>query len=365
MDKYLTAIQTVFSDFKPKNKVEQNNITGAVGTTNFPSFTTSFNARLEDISKFLAEQKGADYELWKKTIFDVLNKIGVNKLSDGAWAELCAIQSFIPMVSDYGYSLRCEIDVDAKQTLGKEHEKSGTNYDLGIDDNLLIDVKILGDKTLRLIQEKADKAIKNKNLKASFLPQIDHDIDFEEITKNLQRIQQEIDYMLDSQETYMQSKILPALSYRIIWESGILSSISSHSPYAYAEQNHHLIFKHFSKLHRKKPTILVYVVFPWFSDRQVSFGFQGDDSVIFRSMARRIFMQYKNKKNPDYPHLPKNATSYLSGIIFIKDGSIKNEKNKLFMYMNPNAKNKVKGFMLDCLKYFANGSFDDFSGDNY
>jgi hypothetical protein len=46
-------------------------------------------------------------------------------------------------------------------------------------------------------------------------------------------------------------------------------------------------------------------------------------------------------------------------------GPLKNEENKLFMYMNPNAKNKVKSYTLDCLKNFANGSFDDFTGDNY
>jgi hypothetical protein len=95
------------------------------------------------------------------------------------------------------------------------------------------------------------------------------------------------------------------------------------------------------------PFFLVMVNFPWYNGRINSFI--NADEIFYRSLARRTFSEYKNLSTPMSDVVSKfrgdetvfEVSNYLSGIIFIDDLSINENKYSCHIYMNPNAKNKL------------------------
>lgn len=355
--KYENQVREVFQDFECK-KFEQNNFSSAiVDELNFQKLRKSFIERMESINSLL---KRDDNTKWKKTIYDILNGIVDKKNYEGAWAEFCALYEFAKLEFE---DLDSEIDVEAQKTLGQYYGKTITNYDLQIGNNLLLDIKIFADKDVRLIQSWCNEATQNTDI--TMLPEMSYHIEIDEVASNVQNIKKEIKDAINSGETVFQSSIIDVLSYKIQRGSGILMSTSIFDPYLFAKNEHKLIFKHFNKLHKKIPTFLVYVLNPWFSNNNVTSGFQDSQDAVFRAISRRLFMQYKDKMIGGYNKLPRNATQYLSGIIFIIDNSVKNEENQMFFYTNPNAKNKPYKMVMDQMRFTLHAKYDGFEHDNY
>lgn len=362
-EKYENIVKQVFLDFKCQ-KFETNNFVGAlISNSNFDEFQKSFINRMKDIKPLIEICNGQDCLKWKKTIYTMLNSLADKKNYEGAWAEFCALYELHHISKNLHKQLDSEIDVQANQTLGKYYNKKITNYDFKIGDNLLLDVKIFADKDVRIIQEWCDKLTKNTDV--TILPEILYHLEIDTITNNVQDIKNEIKEAVDSKKPVYQSKILDALSYKIQKGSGLLMATSIFDPYLFAKNEHQLVFKHFNKLHIKIPTVLVYVLHPWFSIGSLTTGFEDSQDIVFRSISRRLFMQYKNRKVENFNQLPKNATQYLSGIIFIVDKSAKNEKNQVFFYTNPNAKNKMYQILRDNIKDILYAKYDWFEHDNY
>jgi len=362
-EKYENIVKQVFVDFKCK-KFEKNNFVGAlISNSNFNEFQKSFINRMQDIKPLIEIGSEKERHKWKTTIYTILNSLADKKNYEGAWAEFCALYELHHISKNLHEQLDSEIDVQANKTLGKYYNKKITNYDFKIGDNLLLDVKIFADKDVRIIQEWCDELTKNTDV--TILPEISYPLEIDTITNNVQGIKNEIKEAVNSEKLVYQSKILDVLSYKIQKGSGILMATSIFDPYLFAKNEHQLVFKHFNKLHTKIPTVLVYVLHPWFSIGSLTSGFEDSQDVAFRSIARRLFMQYKNKKIENFNHLPKNATQYLSGIIFIVDKFVKNEKNQVFFYTNPNAKNKMYRLQRDYIKDTLHAKYDWFEYDNY
>lgn len=356
---YESVIQQVFKDFQCK-KFEGNNFSNAIlPDSKFSEFQKAFLDKLNRIKPLISLSNTK----WEKTIYNILNSISDNKNYAGAWAELCAIDTFYAISQQSYYDLNCEIDKNASETLGNYYQKTITNYDLSFGDNLLLDVKILADKEEKIIQDICNELTKDTDI--HILPEISYQLEYGAVTSKIKEIKNEIrEVITNSNQNNFRSNIIEDLSYKIQKGKGVLMACGSYDPYQYAENEHKLIFQHFNKLHTEIPTILIYVLHPWYSDRTLCHGFKESRAVPFRSMARRLFVQYKNKKIDDL--LPENATQYLTGLMFIIDNSPINKENEIFFYLNPNAKNKLHKMCKDSIKYSINvGGYEDFEFDNY
>ena len=164
------------------------------------------------------------------------------------------------------------------------------------------------------------------------------------------------------------SKILNGLRYQILIGNGIMISTGIFNPYLFAKQEHKVIFQHINKLNIKKPTVLIYIIHPWFSENSISVGFENSKVEALRSIARRIFMQYKDKeiniekKENSIPLC--NPFKYLSGLIFIVDNSLKGEQDEIYLFKNPNAIHKLPDSFVMHFHDFQT-YYDDFEYDNY
>jgi len=361
LEKYENVIQSIFEEFKCK-KFEGNNFSNAIiSDSNFKEFKKSFLNKTKNIKSLVKSKDIESNEKWKKTIFDILNAIADEKNHEGAWAELCALETFFKIGNRGMVKLDSEINVDGNCTLGQFHKKTITNYDLSLGDNLLIDVKILSDKEQRIIQDLCDT--ETNGTEVTILPEISYQLEYGTVTSNVKKIIAEIKVAINSNQSNYKSDVIEDLSYKIQRGHGVLMAVGTHHPYQYAENEHKLVFQHFNKLHLTIPTMLVYVIHPWYSNSSLANGLEKSNELVFRSIARRLFIQYKNKKVAT--HLPNNAAENLTALMFIVDNSTKNEPNKIFFYTNPNAKNKMYSLCKDMIKDTLQCNYDDFEYDNY
>jgi hypothetical protein len=135
------------------------------------------------------------------------------------------------------------------------------------------------------------------------------------------------------------------------------------------------LFKHAKKFSKTTPSLIVFVVFPWFSESAVN-PFCSSE-VFYRSFSRRFFCQYAKDTRPANSLLKSfqgsetvaQVTEKLSGVLFLEDISITSMSTddlnvKGFAYFNPNAAMKVGRHFrehLSSLGFFV----DDFEHDKY
>ena len=121
--------------------------------------------------------------------------------------------------------------------------------------------------------------------------------------------------------------------------------------------------------------MIVFVVFPWFSESIL--GVFDIGPVFYRAFSRRCFCQYASDENPagnvvedlDDSVTMAEVTKSLSGVIFIEDRSVlegdaPDSSVKAFAYLNPNANHKPSRHYrhhLEALRI----PIDDFEFDNY
>lgn len=361
LEKYEKIIQNIFKEFKCK-KFEGNNFSNAIiSSSDFTDFRKSFLSKLNNIESLVKSDDDQLNKKWEKTIFDILNSIVDKKNYEGTWSELCALDVLHKVSSSSFSKLDSEIDKNASETLGQYFNKTVTNYDLSLGDNLLIDVKVLADKEQRIIQDLCDNETNGSDI--TILPEISYQLEYGTVTANIKEIKSEIKVAIESGQSNYRSNVIDDLSYKIQRGNGVLMAIRTHHPYQYAENEHKLVFQHFNKLHLNTPTMLVYVLHPWYSNSTLATGFKTSKELVFRSMARRLFIQYKDKQIDNV--LPNNATENLTALMFIIDNSVNNEPYEIFFYTNPNAKNKMYSLCKDIIKDTFQCTYDDFEYDNY
>lgn len=57
------------------------------------------------------------------------------------------------------------------------------------------------------------------------------------------------------------------LSYNFAWEAGVYTSAATYDPQEHAKNYHQLLFKHASKFHRSWLSLIIFVHFPWLSEK--------------------------------------------------------------------------------------------------
>jgi len=121
-----------------------------------------------------------------------------------------------------------------------------------------------------------------------------------------------------------------------------------------AKDYRYKIIDYYSKFLFTEPSLITWVINPWFNS-EMNGGPSDFRKAFLRSLARRIFMDISNDTTMMSQYFPKKfkgkndmsvseISKLVSGVIFIFDNSIQGDLENLYesyIYLNPNAKNRV------------------------
>ncbi len=356
------------------NRPVTNSVIGALNHTQFGPFTSCFQKRLERLSKVYKTSNAN-----RKDLMHMVKQVADERNWEGAYAELVAYDFLNSDTNLLSSAISLQKTVPASDTIAGNLGYQNVNYDGYYDDfGVYFDVKILSDKAgsiLKGIISDVQKKLGSSNF--TIAPEYPLDIDFELFQKYRSKLVDELGGSIDMNErnTLVSSEVIPELSYRILWGSGVLMAESPYNPYLHAKNHHALLFKHAKKFSRIRPSLIIFVIFPWFSESVT--GLERANETFYRSFCRRFFCQYARGAIKAKQMLGRfngedsafDITKKLSGVIFLEDRSITanspaQQNVEAYAYLNPNSENKLGNGFRDHLLNF-HFSIDNFEYDNY
>ena len=359
-----------------KESLPRNNVTGAlVRTDQFHAFREGFNARLARLASRYTTQNQ-----FRNTVLEAVNNIPQPKNWEGAYAELAAIDFFNSDADYIDPPIELSKTVPASETLAAAKGMTNVNFDGHYPEfGVSFDIKVLQDKIGNMLEKLIDRvkaSISETNL--AIKPEFPIDMDFHEFDGKHKTLSLELEQGLQGghESGTIQSKIVTGLSYHYRRSPGTMMSISCYNPYEHAQNHHRLLFQHAKKFSKVSPSVIVFVVFPWFSESVFS-GSINPNEVFYRAFARRCFCQYKDDPTPASQYLDgmdntvmmSEVSRGLSGVIFLEDNIIKegdagDSRMNAFAYFNPNADHRLPRhyrYHLEALRV----CIDDLEEDNY
>ncbi len=357
-----------------------NNFIGALANkTDYAIFKEQFTAiteRLKDIYK-------KDLQNYHK-LLKIYKDLADKKNCDGAMAELIALD----VLNINGYSpIQIDITLNASESFASRFaRRQNTNEDGCLSEfNLHFDVKSFQDTVRAILKSITNKIISSKHKNGEIPPDINLHVEFEfpltdseeKYKARISDLIKEFDAKLIVGINSIQSTVIPELRYVLNW-GGVSSTISSYSPYKRAEDLvEPFLCRYVDKFLLSKPFILVVVNHSWFN--QVDTGAFDSNKVLYRSLSRRLFMQYRHDSRmmSDLCHdftgteTIDMVTRKLSGILYIDSRPTfpAEKRNQWYFYSNPRSDNHIssKSLLLDelitsnrqCIE------IDDFADDNY
>lgn len=330
---------------------DSNEVIGALSNEQFEEFSLHFKARLERISR-----KYHANEDIRNSINQALNQVADKNNWDGAYSELSVLDYFLAFNETSSQYLSLDVIIPATETLSSEMGYSNANLD-GYFSNfdIYFETKVLSDKSGQLLENIIKRALKELKIKSlTILPTYNTDLPFDVFSSSINALCEELVNKLDmaTKPSHINSEVIESLSYKAAWNPGVISGESKYNPLLHANNHHHLIFLHTKKFHRTRPTVLIFVNFPWFGEQIPPFD--GVKTSFYRSLCSSFFEGYNNstvkgakvntKINTDIS--AHEITKHLSAIIFIDDHSvlgdiIENNQLKAFSYINNRAINNV------------------------
>ncbi|MBO5608332.1 MAG: hypothetical protein J5930_10650 [Treponema sp.] len=377
-------------DIRISDRSLSNNCIGAlVDTNNFQEFTKNFEGRLQRLS-----EKVTDSVQRKEVIEKIKNlaeKTGYKWA--GAYSELVALDFFLGSgyidnpkfinrfdISHYPHSLaamnsRKSIDIDFSFDLRLK------KYYTDIKSLIPTQVEIL-DMIIDNVLQKSEK--KNVLIGVDDLKP-DSLVNFQDvINKEKDKIEKILLDGIKSGKTHIIYTTTKGFSYNFnISYSGMLSTMQTKDPYELAKFDKYKYLNYYNKLLDTDYSLLTFVVNPWFNN-QIG-DFCNFNKLYYRSVSRRVFIEFKNDitpaasifkeiKNKSKITISDISTS-IAGILFIEDKSVKKDEDdilyKVYLYLNPNYKNKTPLTNYDFASAFNKGTLfelmeiDDFREDNY
>lgn len=355
-------------------KLVTNNVIGALNHTQFAAFTTSYKKRLERLNSLYSGHGNF------QDLLNTINQVADDKNWEGAYAEIVAYDYLNSNNDCLNEPINLEKTVPATETIAENFGYQNANFDGEYKDfNTYFDVKILSDKA-GIILSGIFKDVQKKTGRSNFSisPEYPLDIDFEVFQNNRKQL---LDELLSSftgtqEPSSINSQVIPDLRYAIMWGSGVLMTESTYNPYLHAKNHHNLLFKHAKKFSKVNPSLIIFVIFPWFSEKISSLGKANE--IFYRSFSRRFFCEYAAKPTEAKDIFKKyigedsvfEVTKKLSGVLFLEDKSITADTPTAqnvegYAYLNPNADKKIgRGIFIDYL-HSLRFHIDDFEYDNY
>lgn len=378
LENYSLLIEGIFgkgvTTFDTTKDVNTQVINALNSATEFNMFKANFIARLQRLKRIYSPEP--DY---LKDILVQVNQIADENNWEGAFAELAAYD-FLNKTNPYRiHPIKPNVTLDMKQTYAFKLGNKEANLDGFIDDlDLYFDIKCFKDN----VDEILEGIYKDVRLALGLVDYTIHaeyqmDVSYEDFQRNRMTLLSELKKTLKPGITYIRSNVLSSLKYRILWGQGVLTTERTYDSYRHAENYHKLFFLYAKKFVLNKPTLIVMVTFPWFN--HVISNFQKSNEILYRSLSRRFFCQYRYDRTKFSALCSKfignesiyEVTQSLSGIIFLEDDTIMSNEPmqtniKSYVYLNPNATNPIQGTMAyDFIQGLSNSVVDDFGHDNY
>jgi len=362
LENYKNIVENIFGSNTCNINVTKgatNKVIGALNNTQFAVFTTSYKKRLERLNTIYSGHENF------QDLLNTVNLVADDKNWEGAYAEIVAYD-FLNSNNDYLVEpINLEVTVPATETIADNLGYQNVNFDGVYNDfNIYFDVKILSDKT-GIILSGIFKDVQEKTGRSNFSisPEYPLDIDYEAFQKNRTQLLHELlSHLTGNQEpSSINSQVIPDLRYAIIWDSGMLMTESTYNPCLHAKNHHNLLFNHAKKFSKVNPSVIIFVIFPWFSEKIPSLG--NANEIFYRSFSRHFFCEYAAKSTKAKDRFKKytgedslfEVTKKLSGVLFIEDKSITADTPTAhnvegYAYLNPNADKKIdRGVFIDYL----------------
>ena len=353
-----------------------NNLIGAIADP----------ARFSDLKSAFSNRIGILYNKFKsnpdnlKEFLNLLNLLATKEWP-GAYSELTAYYVLITAGID---DIKLNVALPPSDSYASETRKAQTNEDVYSPSwNMFADVKRFShaqNEVLHKIISVHEKAIPG----LSILPEYPLSIDEADFGMNVKNLTAELKDFVDEAMNGKRSTlsknsiVIPGLIYRIKKGGGINTSINFYDPYERAETLKDMVLHRYAnKIMKNQPFFLIFVNFPWDNPTDTdSFGF---NSILYRSLARRTFMQYRYSSTPPSSIIPKytgtdtlfEISRHITGLIFIDDRAIKNEEYNSYVFLNPNALNSTSfinihlGETITANPAGKGSLFEDFAHDNY
>ena len=367
---YSDLIEQIFGKkFKsiPQECCIQNHIVAALSNTNnFKNFKKEFKNRLIRLKDHFSSNPNN-----LKIIKDLIVKVANDKNWRGAYAELVAYDFFI---KNSDYTINLDITLPATESFAKEFgQRKDTNLDGCIDElYLYFDVKVLQDIPMNILNGIFDDVRKRINKNFTIIPEYDKSINFSIFQQNHNQLLEELVSTLKIEETtFIKSKVIDGLSYRLNFRGGTAIGTSEYSPYRHAQELSGHFFEYGNKFLKKEKTLLVFVILPWFNSLITNFN--DSNRIFYRSISRRFFCQFMHTKkmykiiNPKFKGNDTcfEITKKLSGILFLEDNIVAGSGINAFLYSNPNAQNPLDARIEDYFYIHNLSAYDNFYYDNY
>lgn len=371
-----------------RDKTLTNNCIGAlVNENDFEEFKESFNERINRLA-----DKILDSNQRKEVIEKIKNLAERNEYKwAGAYSELVALDFFLS--SDYIMNSRFINHFDISKfpnSLAAKNGKKTIDIDFSFElraKRYYTDIKSLIPTQIEVLDTIIDNVIKKSSNK-KILIGIDNFkpeslIDFQKVVDNEREfIESELFEGIQANKSRITYTTKKGFLYDfIISYDGMLSTMHSKSPYELARFDKYKYLNYSNKLLDKDYSFLTFVVNPWFN-RQID-DFCNFNEVYYRSVCRRVFMEFKNDATPAGKYFKdiknhsitiSDISQNIAGILFIEDKSVKKDDGllyKSYLYLNPNYKNKQPLSTYDFASVFESSviskmmMIDDFQDDNY
>lgn len=150
----------------------------------------------------------------------------------------------------------------------------------------------------------------------------------------------------------------------------IISTISELNPYKWAMENQYYFFHDASQFCTQKPFLII-CPYDGKTAQQFTGSFKDSTMIAFRSLCRRMFLgmpaetdvNIYDKKCPQIISI-KAASQCISAVIF-QDISMHSDNDDTWIFINPNARNKIPRYIADKFRYNTQSMLEDFAYDVY
>lgn len=397
VENYKTILEEIFGqEINFSKSTATNNCMGALMNREMPSvFKTNFIERLVRLRDYFSAS-----EKPTKEIIDTAKQIALGNGYKwaGPYSELVALDYWIQFDDLENITFPDRGDTASfADSIAKKAGHQEIDIDISLDlatKKIYTDVKCLIPTHIELTDQILN-ILKRKIKRKDFLIGIDnlYNVDYLRTKSDLiYEIQSgtliaELENCINQESRHYTHTLISGekasfrISYPTPGKNNVLMTMREMNPYMLANDYKYKILDYYNKFLITEPSLITFVLNPWFNSEMML----SDDmflDVTLRSLSRRIFIEL-TRDHTDlsvlFPHLSgkgitiSDVACKVSGIIFIKDNSIKKtgrEMNDVHIYLNPNATNRIMSSRdFDILNWSPAKNrppfIDDFADDNY
>lgn len=325
---------------------ESNCVIGSFKHNDFFEFKECIRERIARLGNRLEDNR--------EFISKALNSLASSKNWEGAMAELSALDCLSENLINDSCPISFDVTMPANDTVASDFGMTNIDHDFVLNHKIKVDVKIFADTITDILSGIYYEVRNRLQLRQiSINPSYDSDLESIQFQNNRTELLNELLSKIDlgKKQQNIESSVVNGLAYDVLIGAGVTIGTQPMSPLAEGENRHKLFFTHAKKYTKSNPCLLIFVSHPWWKK---SYGFEDSKLAIYKTMAEKFFLGYKdlplkaseiNKKfNTDITAY--EVSRYLSGVIFMEDNCVTSQNPQQsnissYFYLNPLAFNAL------------------------